>query len=47
LINKERIEPFSIIVHKDKAYTIGRKLVEKLKELIPRHLFPIPIQAAV
>ena len=47
LINKERIEAFSMIVHKDKAYRIWKSLVEKLKELIPRHLFAIPIQAAI
>ena len=47
LINKERVEAFSLIVHKDKAYRVWKQLVEKLKELIPRHLFAIPIQAAV
>jgi GTP-binding protein LepA len=47
LINRERIEAFSLIVHKDKAYRVWKSLVEKLKELIPRHLFAIPVQAAV
>lgn len=47
LINKERIEAFSIIVHKDKAYRTWKMLVEKLKELIPRHLFSIPVQASI
>ncbi|XP_024527297.1 translation factor GUF1 homolog, chloroplastic [Selaginella moellendorffii] len=43
-INGEPVEPLSAIVHKDKAYTIGRALTEKLKSLIPRQLFKIPIQ---
>lgn len=46
-INKEKISAFSMIVHKDKAYYQWREIVKKLKELIPRHLFPIPIQAVV
>ena len=47
LINGERMETFSQIVHTDKAYTTWRSLVERLKELIPRHLFTIPLQAGV
>ena len=40
-------EPLASIVHKDKAYQVGRDLVSRLKELIPRQQFRIPIQAAI
>lgn len=47
LINKEEVDALSFIVYKDSAYDRGRKMCEKLKDEIPRHLFEIPIQAAV
>lgn len=47
LINKEEMDALSFIVHADSAYERGRKMCEKLKNEIPRHLFEIPIQAAV
>jgi len=47
LINSERMEAFSQIVHQEKAYSTGKYLVEKLKELIPKHMFSIPLQAGV
>ncbi|MCR5655842.1 MAG: translation elongation factor 4 [Butyrivibrio sp.] len=47
LINHEQVDALSFIVHKDGAYERGRKMCEKLKGEIPRHLFEIPIQAAV
>ena len=47
LINREEVDALSFIVHSESAYERGRKMCEKLKEEIPRHLFEIPIQAAV
>ncbi|MBQ7680354.1 MAG: translation elongation factor 4 [Butyrivibrio sp.] len=47
LINKETVDALSFIVHKDGAYERGKRMCERLKEEIPRHLFEIPIQAAV
>ena len=47
LINREQVDALSFIVFKDNAYERGRRMCERLKEEIPRHLFEIPIQAAV
>ena len=47
LINGDPVDAFSVIIHRDKAYDWGRKIADKLKELIPRQLFEVAIQAAV
>ena len=47
LINGEAVDAFSVIIHDDKAYEWGRKIAEKLRELIPRQLFEVVIQAAI
>ncbi len=47
LVNTEKIDAFSFIIHRDKAYQRGREMVEKLKDIIPRQMFDVPIQAAV
>jgi len=47
LVNDEQVDALSVIVHRDKAYRWGREIVANLKELIPRHLFQIAIQATI
>ena len=46
-VNGEAVDALSFIVHKDNSYERGRKMVEKLKQVIPRQLFVIPIQAVI
>ena len=47
MINNDPVDALSYIIHKDKAYEWGRKICSKLKELIPRQLFEVVVQAAI
>jgi GTP-binding protein LepA len=47
LLNGNSVDALSALIHKDNAYTIGKKMCEKLRKLIPRQQFDIPIQAAI
>ncbi len=47
LVNNEIVDALAVIVHEDKAYALGRKIVDKMAEVIPRQLFPVPIQAVI
>ncbi|CAN5893570.1 translation elongation factor 4 [soil metagenome] len=47
LVNEEKVDALSVIAHRDKAYALGRKIVDKMVEVIPRQMFVVPIQAAI
>ena len=47
LVNNEKVDALSIIAHRDKAYDLGRKIVDRMADVIPRQMFVVPIQAAI
>ncbi|BDP40765.1 elongation factor 4 [Deinococcus aetherius] len=47
LVNNEVVDALAVIVHEDKAYSLGRKIVDKMAEVIPRQMFPVPVQATI
>ena len=47
LVNDEKVDALSIIAHRDKAYEVGRRIVDRMAEVIPRQMFTIPVQAAI
>ncbi len=47
MVNDEKVDALAVIVHRDKAYSLGRKIVDKMAEVIPRQMFAVPIQAAI
>ena len=47
LVNEERVDALSVIAHVDKAYDLGRKVVDRMAEVIPRQMFAVPVQAAI
>lgn len=47
MVNEEKVDALAVIAHRDKAYALGRKIVDKMAEVIPRQMFAVPIQAAI
>jgi GTP-binding protein LepA len=47
LLNKDNVDALSAIIHRERAYDFGKRICEKLKDLIPRHQFEIPVQASI
>jgi GTP-binding protein LepA len=47
LVNEEKVDALAVIAHQDKAYALGRKIVDKMAEVIPRQMFAVPVQAAI